>query len=350
MAWDICTSTWTLRCFGRNKQLTSLHSVVAVGCVRTVFLGRAQELMVDKFWLAFNVFVASVAECNLAIVCACAPSLKALFGRYFRGLTTKMSNISEDDLHSRFESIIRSTSSQPGLHTFSRGIRSNNDLNSTETRHSEVNLQKLEIVKIGRERWSFKEAHEYGMESVGRITEAYEEPPHSCEDIATVQVFLDTENVKPGVGHKGGAQLHEPPSTSTYLVLQETTSPPQPSLSSEIPAGDDKSEFSSFFFVNSSETSSSQGDETRLISTSANNENFPLSPLYVQQSPSKQSSNSEPLQPPTPAILRTPPRGASLPLSITPWTTSMGPSSRRKLNGKLSREKWEHKKKQKQFE
>jgi hypothetical protein len=306
-------------------------------------------LALDKFWLAFNVFAASVAECNLSIVCACAPSLKALFGRYFRGMTTRMSDISEGDLHSRFESIIRSTSCQPGLDKFTRVIRSNNGLNSTERWHSEVDLQHiLEIAKIGRERWSFKEAHEYGMENLGRITEAYEEPPYSCEDSATVQIFLDTEFVKTGVGHKGGAQSHEPPSIlSANPVFQETTSP-RPCSTSEIPAGDDKSEFSSFFPVNSSEISSSEGDETHLISTSANIENFPLSPLYIQQSPSKQSPNSEPLQPPTLAILRTPSGGASSPLSVTPWTASMtkvmlkgntGSSSRRKLNRKLSREK-----------
>src|SRR5262249_5822032 len=160
------------------------HSVVAAGCVRTVYLGRVQGLVLDKFWLAFNVFAASVAECNLSIVCACAPSLKALFGRYFRRLTTKMSHSSEGDPQSPLESTIRSTSSRLGSDKFTRGIGRNKGLNSsvtsTERRHSEVDLQDiLEIAKIGRERWSFKEAHEYGMENLGRITEAYEEPPDS---------------------------------------------------------------------------------------------------------------------------------------------------------------------------
>jgi hypothetical protein len=341
--------------------LTYLHSVVAIGCVRTLYFGRAQRLAVDKFWLGFNVFVTSVAESNLSIVCACAPSLKALFGRYFRGRTTKMSDISEN---SRLESTIRSLSSRSGLDRFTRGISSNKGLNSNATsidrRFREVYLQDiLEVAKVGRIRWSFKEAHEYGMESLSRITEAYEEPPYSHEESATVQIFLDTENVRTGVSYNGGTHSHMPPPIPTNPVRQEMTSP-HPSSTSEAPAGDEKSSSSSFSFINPSESPSSEGDETHLISSSVKGKSSPASPryLYIPPSPSKQSPNSIPLQPPTPAILRTPSSGTPSPLLVAPWAASMtnvmlsgtvSPNSRRKLR-KVRREKWEQQQKKSQFE
>jgi hypothetical protein len=322
--------------------------------------------MIDKFWLGFNVFAASVAECNLSIFCACAPSLKALFGRYFHGLTTKMSDISETDLQSRVESTQQNTSIRPGSDKFTRGIGNNKGLNcamSIERHPNEVYLQDiLEVSKIGNERRSFKEAHEYGMESLGRITEAYEEPPYLHESTATVPIFLDTESVRTGINYNDGAHSLESPSISANPFHQETTSP-HSSLTSEVPADDERSETSSFSFINLSESSSGQGDETHLISTSANHQYFLVPPRYIQQSSSKQSPSSKPLRPPTPAILRTPSSSALSPLSVTLWTSSMtktilndnaGPSSRRKLsrklNKKLSREKWEQKKKKNQFE
>lgn len=51
---------------------------------RTYYLGRVFSEQIDKTWWSWNVFVASLIECNVAIVCACAPSVKALFGRHFR--------------------------------------------------------------------------------------------------------------------------------------------------------------------------------------------------------------------------------------------------------------------------
>ncbi|KAF2396765.1 hypothetical protein EJ06DRAFT_482660, partial [Trichodelitschia bisporula] len=50
--------------------------VVGSGIARTIFLGRTQAEVLDKSWAAFEVFVTSIAECNVAIMCACAPSLK----------------------------------------------------------------------------------------------------------------------------------------------------------------------------------------------------------------------------------------------------------------------------------
>lgn len=318
--------------------------------------------MVDKFWLGFNVFAASVAECNLSIVCACAPSLKALFGRYFRGLTTKISDITEGNLQSRAENTQRNTSNRPDSDKFSRSIGNNKGWNfsatSTERHHSEVYLQDiLEVSKVGNERWSFKKAHEYGMEALGRITEAYEESPYLHENSATVPIFLDTESVRTDIDHNSGAHSPEPPPISASPVPQEMTSL-HPSLTSETAVGDEKSETSSFSFIHLSESSSNEGDEPHLISTSPSGQYFLIPPRYIQQSSYKQLPSSKPLRPPTPVILRTPAGSALSPLSVTLWTASitetmlngnMSPSSRRKLGRKLSREKWEQKKK-KQFE
>ncbi len=185
------------------------------------------------------------------------------------------------------------------------------------------------------------------MENLGPITEAYEEPPYWHEHSTTVPIFPDTENVETVIDHKCGAHWHEPSSISANLVPQETKSP-HPSLTSEIAAGDEKSEISSFSFINPCE--SGECDEMHLISTSANGENSLVPPRYIQQSPS-----SKPLRSPTPALLRTPFLSTLSPLSATPWTASMtktmlkgntGPSSRRKLSKMLSKEKWEQKKKQ----
>ncbi|TID18911.1 hypothetical protein E2P81_ATG05887 [Venturia nashicola] len=65
------------------------YLVVAAGIARTIYLGRAQAEVYDKSWAAFNIFIASIAECDIAIACACAPSSKTVFGRFFRDMSTK---------------------------------------------------------------------------------------------------------------------------------------------------------------------------------------------------------------------------------------------------------------------
>jgi hypothetical protein len=63
--------------------LIKLHSVVIAGAARTVYLARVESDNVDKTWQGFTVFAAGIVELYLAIICACAPSLKYVFGRYF---------------------------------------------------------------------------------------------------------------------------------------------------------------------------------------------------------------------------------------------------------------------------
>ena len=42
----------------------------------------------DKTWIGFNTVVAGIAEGNIGIVCACAPSLHHVFKRFFGSETT----------------------------------------------------------------------------------------------------------------------------------------------------------------------------------------------------------------------------------------------------------------------
>jgi hypothetical protein len=70
-----------------NHNLLTLNGVVAAGCVRTYYLVRVESSDIDKTWNGFNVFVAGIAELNLGIMCACAPSVHHFFKDFFRNLT-----------------------------------------------------------------------------------------------------------------------------------------------------------------------------------------------------------------------------------------------------------------------
>jgi hypothetical protein len=61
--------------------------------MRTIYLARVTDAEdIDKTWNGFNVFITGVAELHLAIICACAPSLKYVFGRYFGDGVSKTSS------------------------------------------------------------------------------------------------------------------------------------------------------------------------------------------------------------------------------------------------------------------
>jgi hypothetical protein len=67
-----------------------LISVVVAGIVRTVYLAKIESDDIDKTWNSFNLFVAGMAEGDLAIICASAPSLKSCFRNFFNDhFTTK---------------------------------------------------------------------------------------------------------------------------------------------------------------------------------------------------------------------------------------------------------------------
>src|ERR1700753_4136753 len=74
------------------KPHVTLHTnaqdrVVGAGIARTYYLGKVQ-VELDKYHYAFNVEAASLAEINVAIICACAPSLKHVTGVFFRNMKT----------------------------------------------------------------------------------------------------------------------------------------------------------------------------------------------------------------------------------------------------------------------
>jgi hypothetical protein len=56
-------------------------------------LGRVQGTDIDKTWNGFDVFAAGMAEVNLGIMCACAPSIQHFVKGFSRGVSTKMSSI-----------------------------------------------------------------------------------------------------------------------------------------------------------------------------------------------------------------------------------------------------------------
>jgi hypothetical protein len=56
--------------------------------VRTYFLGKVTSSEPDKTWYGFDVYAWSIAECNVAIMCACAPSLVSITSRYFHGMSS----------------------------------------------------------------------------------------------------------------------------------------------------------------------------------------------------------------------------------------------------------------------
>ena len=58
---------------------------MGAGIARTIYLSSTVDpLQPDKTWIGFNAYVAGLAEANLGFICACAPSLNRLFGRFFR--------------------------------------------------------------------------------------------------------------------------------------------------------------------------------------------------------------------------------------------------------------------------
>ncbi|KAF1983648.1 hypothetical protein K402DRAFT_338074, partial [Aulographum hederae CBS 113979] len=59
--------------------------VVGAGCARTYYLYRAFDPMSSNltYW-GFNAYIVAIAEANLGIICACAPSLRTVFSRFFK--------------------------------------------------------------------------------------------------------------------------------------------------------------------------------------------------------------------------------------------------------------------------
>ncbi len=58
---------------------------MVAGCVRTVYLVKAEGPDIDKTWNTFNVIIAGKTEGDFGIICACAPSLRSAFKYHFYG-------------------------------------------------------------------------------------------------------------------------------------------------------------------------------------------------------------------------------------------------------------------------
>jgi hypothetical protein len=68
-------------------------SVVGLGIVRTVYLVRVQSTAIDKSWNGFNVFVSGIAELNIGIMCACAPSIQHYVNSFGHTVSSKFKSI-----------------------------------------------------------------------------------------------------------------------------------------------------------------------------------------------------------------------------------------------------------------
>ena len=102
------------------------------------------ELTVHPIGFAFDAYAASVAEINFGIICACAPSLKAVFRRFFK---ETLSNFYTSHISSRLSS--GSTSgNRSGF--FSRSNKGSHKLSgSSTTSNSRIKLNRTDSGKGG---------------------------------------------------------------------------------------------------------------------------------------------------------------------------------------------------------
>ena len=84
-----------------QRQLLIAFSVVGLGIVRTVYLVRVQSTSIDKSWNGFSVFVSGMAELNIGIMCACAPSTKHFMRRYGHSMTSKFRSFTGHSIGAR---------------------------------------------------------------------------------------------------------------------------------------------------------------------------------------------------------------------------------------------------------
>lgn len=71
-----------------RRQRIALDAIFALGLLvagagigRTYYLWKIDHTY-DTSWAGFDLFACSLVECHLAVICACAPSLRAFFRRY----------------------------------------------------------------------------------------------------------------------------------------------------------------------------------------------------------------------------------------------------------------------------
>lgn len=253
----------------------------------------------------------------------------------------------ESSLSSRMASKMRG---KLGLDKFARGSGSKSGMDSSATSTGRRPSTKLELPKMGAAKGggSFKEAHEYGMESLDRVSEAYEEPQSSRKNSKTsAPVLLDPESNMMGAGRMSL------PLTPAYPGRLGATSPLRTPVSDDDTGTVGENLNFSFVTFNASDNSSNE-DETHLM---ASKDDFaPISPTQLPRSSSRLSYSESlraggQLRSPSPALVSD--RGPSV---VAPWpepseqqfertaTERISEGSRPKPKRKLSKERGDGKK------
>jgi hypothetical protein len=159
-----------------------LDSIVVAGIVRTIYLNLATGPKPDKSWNIFSVWAASLAEANLGIMCACAPSLKSVFGKFFHDLKSSKTN-SKESSEKKSGNFDSETNDKMGMYFDSR-ITEETTID-TETMISDSTSSWYTKIPFGASRksgqhagqelTSFADAHEYGIQSDFKLVEGYED-------------------------------------------------------------------------------------------------------------------------------------------------------------------------------
>jgi hypothetical protein len=145
----------------------------------------------DKSWTVANVWAASIAEANVGIMCACAPSLKSVFGKFFRDLTSK-SNSKESSANksqSGGKEYSGGSSDKMGMYFDSRitDVTTTTDMDKTTRSDSAASwISKIPFAAkrksdtmAGQELTSFAAAHKYGVDSYSNVVEGYDDEPNT---------------------------------------------------------------------------------------------------------------------------------------------------------------------------
>jgi hypothetical protein len=143
-------------------------SVVGAGIARTVFLVRTVKA-IDKYWEVFPLLIASITECNIAIVCACAPSVKAVARRFFSNKDSSENSSISATMKKWSQSL--SLRSAKGVTTMTAPeLKSGHTSGPVDhTRRSFETASEATLVQTS----SFVQIHEYGLQDKGSITQGY---------------------------------------------------------------------------------------------------------------------------------------------------------------------------------
>jgi hypothetical protein len=137
---------------------------------RTIYLGRAVGAG-DKAKNAYYAFVWAVTEAHMAIICACAPSLKTVFSKFFRDISTSRDN-SKNSSKGVYDSEVPLKSGQSES-THGRRGSGGTFMRSVSFRSKG---KKSSSGKSGGLS-SFAEAHEYGLDDFAPVVEGYDDKP-----------------------------------------------------------------------------------------------------------------------------------------------------------------------------